>query len=201
MGGFLAKLSVSALMFDYILTGPISGMSAGQYIMGLLLDTSATLNPALKEHLDSPLLRNWGAVVIACAITLYFFRQNLIGIHESSGKALKIMAATTVMAVVILVWCGATLWVRGPVNRVPLAPDLNPKMEYQVVAGVDRVTGEQRESGSAIPRPGSSCEKMENGQPVPASSTRPPASRKTRWDSCPGSSPRSPPSCGSPATG
>src|SRR6516164_8177354 len=35
MGGFLAKLSVSALMFDYILTGPISGVSAGQYIVGL----------------------------------------------------------------------------------------------------------------------------------------------------------------------
>jgi amino acid transporter len=31
MGGTLAKLSVSALMFDYILTGPISGVSAGQH--------------------------------------------------------------------------------------------------------------------------------------------------------------------------
>ena len=39
MGGFLAKLSVSALMFDYILTGPISGVSAGQYIMGLVIAT------------------------------------------------------------------------------------------------------------------------------------------------------------------
>ena len=38
MGGFLAKLSVSALMFDYVLTGPISAVSAGQYIMGLLVD-------------------------------------------------------------------------------------------------------------------------------------------------------------------
>src|SRR3974377_198345 len=37
MGGFLAKLSVSALMFDYILTGPTSGVSAGQYIMGMIL--------------------------------------------------------------------------------------------------------------------------------------------------------------------
>src|SRR5262245_46433676 len=36
MGGFLAKLSVSALLFDYILTGPTSGVSAGQYLMGLL---------------------------------------------------------------------------------------------------------------------------------------------------------------------
>ena len=38
MGGFLAKLSVSALMFDYILTGPTSGVSAGQYIIGLVLE-------------------------------------------------------------------------------------------------------------------------------------------------------------------
>src|SRR6516162_5556904 len=39
MGGFLAKLSVSALMFDYLLTGPTSGVSAGQYIMGLVLQS------------------------------------------------------------------------------------------------------------------------------------------------------------------
>src|SRR5262245_17855144 len=32
MGPFIARLSVSALMFDYILTGPISGVSAGQYL-------------------------------------------------------------------------------------------------------------------------------------------------------------------------
>ena len=36
MGGTLAKFSVSALMFDYVLTGPISGVSAGQYLAGLL---------------------------------------------------------------------------------------------------------------------------------------------------------------------
>ena len=45
MGGFLAKLSVSALMFDYILTGPISGVSAGQYIIGLMLETIGDLLP------------------------------------------------------------------------------------------------------------------------------------------------------------
>src|SRR5450755_713589 len=38
MGGSLAKLSVSALMFDYILTGPISAVSAGQYLLGLVSD-------------------------------------------------------------------------------------------------------------------------------------------------------------------
>src|SRR5258706_10825670 len=36
LGGTMAKLSVSALIFDFILTGPISGVSAGQYIVGLV---------------------------------------------------------------------------------------------------------------------------------------------------------------------
>src|SRR5262250_2747402 len=52
MGGFLAKLSVSALMFDYILTGPTSGVSAGQYIMGLFLQTLKLTSPALFGQLD-----------------------------------------------------------------------------------------------------------------------------------------------------
>src|SRR5256885_4757158 len=30
------SISVSALMFDYVLTGPISGVSAGQYLAGFL---------------------------------------------------------------------------------------------------------------------------------------------------------------------
>src|ERR1700691_679572 len=70
MGGFLAKLSVSALMFDYILTGPISGVSAGQYIMGLvrsLLHHAQEQWPSL--HLDiseatfAP-VKTWGSVAI-----------------------------------------------------------------------------------------------------------------------------------------
>ncbi len=135
MGGFLAKLSVSALMFDYLLTGPTSGVSAGQYIMGLLFQTMKLLAPGLHQGLglDDPAFKkslvNAGAVLIACAITLYFFRQNLIGIHESSDKALKIMVATTIMAVVMLSWSGLTLAVQGPRNSVPMQPDLNPKVE------------------------------------------------------------------------
>ncbi|MGA2797371.1 MAG: amino acid permease [Thermoguttaceae bacterium] len=146
MGGFLAKLSVSALMFDYILTGPTSAVSAGQYIVGLLLDTLRIINPDLQFSPDAAdAVRRWGSVVIACLITLYFFRQNLLGIHESSGKALKIMYATTVMAAVMLIWCGATLIVRGPVNKVPMTPDLTPKVQYEVVKLPDRVTGVEKE--------------------------------------------------------
>src|SRR6201988_5480578 len=44
MGGTLAKFSVSALMFDYILTGPISGVSAGQYLTGFLNEFFARIH-------------------------------------------------------------------------------------------------------------------------------------------------------------
>jgi amino acid transporter len=146
LGGFLAKLSVSALMFDYILTGPTSAVSAGQYIVGLLLDSLRIINPDLQFSPDTAdAIRRWGSVIIACLITLYFFRQNLLGIHESSGKALKIMYATTIMAAVMLVWCGATLLIQGPVNKVPMTPDLAPKVEYEVVKLPDRVTGVEKE--------------------------------------------------------
>src|SRR4051812_788346 len=90
LGKFMAKIAVSALMFDYILTGPISGVSAGQYIIGLLLEV---LQHALHISIDAGTREEWkraGSVLIALAITAYFFRQNIIGIHESSEKALKI---------------------------------------------------------------------------------------------------------------
>src|SRR5499433_1122517 len=52
MGSTLAKFSVSALMFDYILTGPISGVSAGLYLAGLLNEVFhyAHLNLVLHEN-------------------------------------------------------------------------------------------------------------------------------------------------------
>jgi amino acid transporter/nucleotide-binding universal stress UspA family protein len=153
MGGFLAKLSVSALMFDYVLTGPISAVSAGQYIIGLLLDTLTIINPDLQFSPDSAdAIRRWGSVIIACLITIYFFRENLLGIHESSGKALKIMIATTIMAIVIWIWCGITLLVQGPVNKIPFKPDLLPKVEYEVVTAVDPVTHVEKQMWKLDPR-------------------------------------------------
>ena len=71
MGGGLAKLSVSALMFDYILTGPISGVSAGQYIDR---PRSTTRWPIIRSRSRSR-TELGGSVAIACVITLYFFRR------------------------------------------------------------------------------------------------------------------------------
>src|SRR6476661_10431995 len=106
LGGFWAKAAVSALLFDYVLTGPISGVSAGQYIVGLLLETlhrlaGLDLDDTLRES-----IKDWCSVAIAVTVTLYFLRQNLIGIHESSRKALRIMMATTVMGLLVLGWSG-----------------------------------------------------------------------------------------------
>jgi amino acid transporter len=128
MGGFLAKLSVSALMFDYILTGPISGVSAGAYLAGLILDTLSQIS---GQKMDQDQRTLWMAVIsvtFAVAVTLYFFWQNLKGIHESSDKALKIMVATTIMAVIVIGWCMFTLIKEGPKKpvNVDATLSLNP---------------------------------------------------------------------------
>src|SRR5262245_36695584 len=143
MGAFLAKLSVSSLLFDYVLTGPISGVSAGQYIVNLILETYTRATGAVISETAHSAITNWGSVAIACLATLYFLRQNLLGIHESSGKALKIMIATTIMAVIMLQLSGITL-VERSVHPNPAHP-MNPVPSWQPDLGVktDLNTGEK----------------------------------------------------------
>src|SRR6266404_8370732 len=114
MGSTLAKFSVSALMFDYILTGPISGVSAGQYLTGFLNDLFA------RSHVNVTLPINSTSAVFAIAVTIYFWRENIKGMPDSSGKALRIMYVTTVMVVVMIAWCILTVWARGA--HVPPLP-------------------------------------------------------------------------------
>jgi uncharacterized protein YjeT (DUF2065 family) len=114
MGGTLAKISVSALMFDYVLTGPISGVSAGLYLAGLVNEVADMLHIGTL-HVAPPLF----AAGFAVFVTLFFWRQNILGLHESSGKALRIMQVTTVMVGILIVWCLATMAVKG-FQPVPL---------------------------------------------------------------------------------
>jgi nucleotide-binding universal stress UspA family protein len=107
MGGALAKFSVSALMFDYVLTGPISGVSAGQYLAGVLNEMLA------YAHVRMVLNPDFTAATFAILVTVYFWWENIKGITESSEKALWIMQLTTVMVVVLIGWCTYTLLVRG----------------------------------------------------------------------------------------
>ena len=115
MGTFMARLSVSALLFDYVLTGPISSVTAGQYIAGLL-------NELLEKwHSPARLNPNVFAAGFGVLVTLYFWWNNIKGIHESSAKALRIMQITTVMVVMFLIWCPLTLLIQGPAH-IPPAP-------------------------------------------------------------------------------
>jgi amino acid transporter len=112
MGGTLAKFSVSALLFDYVLTGPISAVSAGQYLAGFIKDMGVYLHRPLEFSDDH------FAAGLAVIIVIYFWWKNTQGIHESSQKALQIMAITTVMVVILIIWCTITV-LRAPVQLPP----------------------------------------------------------------------------------
>ena len=121
MGGTLAKFSVSALLFDYVLTGPISAVSAGQYLAGLIKEIGEYTHHAFKFN------DNYCAAGFASLIILYFWRKNTEGLHESSEKALQIMIVTTVMVVILLIWATLTVFKVGihwPPN--PLHPGVIP---------------------------------------------------------------------------
>ena len=86
LGGTFAKFSVSALMFDYILTGPISGVSAGQYIAGLINEMFATADAhgwiprAVHSmfHGTPQIDVNWTCGRLCPAVTIYL----LVGEHQ-----------------------------------------------------------------------------------------------------------------------
>ncbi len=121
LGGTFAKLSVSALMFDYILTGPISGVSAGQYITGAmneLLTVAAQshwLPPALMDAHNNPFQFNMNSTsaVFAAAVTIYYWWENVKGIEESSDKALRVMQITTVMVIILFLWGSYSVFMTG----------------------------------------------------------------------------------------
>src|SRR5439155_594439 len=86
---------------------------AGQYLGRLVNEASELLGNQFR------IVPNQFAVFFAVLVTLYFWWSNIKGLHESSGKALRIMQVTTVMVVIFLVWCGITLATRGPAQIPP----------------------------------------------------------------------------------
>ncbi len=108
MGGTAAKFSVSALMFDYVLTGPISAVSAGLYLAGLLNQTADYLH-----YPKIPIPAPYVAALFALAVTVYFWWTNTVGIPFSSGKALRIMQITTVMVIILIGWSVLTILMNG----------------------------------------------------------------------------------------
>src|SRR6202167_546929 len=116
MGPVLAKASVSSLVFDYILTGPISVVSAGQYI-GALVNEIMDL---LHQTYHTPV--NAFAAGFAVLVTFYFWWENIKGVHESSSKTLRIMQITTVMVAILLIWCPLTIILKDRWHNIPPAP-------------------------------------------------------------------------------
>ena len=107
LGPALARFSVSALLFDYILTGPISAVAAGLYLAGFVKDLFRYAHHPV--HFND----NYFAAAFAVLVIVYFWWNNIEGIHESSDKALKIMKVTTVMVVILIIWCGYTIFKIG----------------------------------------------------------------------------------------
>ncbi len=107
MGPAIARFSVSAIVFDYILTGPISCVSAGLYLAFLIKEVLGLL------HIQMAFNENYFAAFFGVLVTVYFWRSNIRGIHESSGQALRIMQLTTVMVVALLIWCPITMVLKG----------------------------------------------------------------------------------------
>ena len=122
MGPILAKFSVSSLVFDYILTGPISVVSAGLYLAALLNEISELLHSSYRINV------NTFAAVAAVLVTIYFWWQNIKGVHESSGKALRIMQITTVMVVILMIWCPLTILLKDRWHSAARAAGIEPEL-------------------------------------------------------------------------
>ncbi len=133
LGGTFAKVSAAALMFDYILTGPISGVSAGHYIVGLInqilrsADTNGWIPRAMHDLAQgSPQLpENAFSVIFALAMTLFYWWQNTKGIEESSERAMQVMKITSVMVAILLLWSIVTM-LRAPAGTLHLPPFPTP---------------------------------------------------------------------------
>ena len=119
LGENAAKAAAAAILFDFTLTGPISGLSAGHYLSGLI-------NSVLKAiHLPFALPNETVAVVFALLVTLYFWYQNVKGIEDSSDKSRKIIRFSMVICLILFVWAIITLIMRGNITLPPVKPHLN----------------------------------------------------------------------------
>ena len=116
LGGSVGKLSVSALLFDYSLTGPISAVSAGHYLAGFI---NQSLVMAGLPEMQVP--RALFVTVFAAIIIMYFWRKNVIGIAESSHQSSRIVQLSVIVIAVLFIWSLITIIINRP-DLPPLKP-------------------------------------------------------------------------------
>ena len=142
LGESLAKFSVSALIFDYLITAPISAVAAGLYIAGLI--SSLHYFAGAKMLLPT----NTFAMIVAIFIELYFWWKNIKGIEESSQKALRIFQITSALAIILFVWSIITIMTKGfhiPPLSIKLSPDALGVLKnvdwVKTIAGIGVIVG------------------------------------------------------------
>ncbi len=142
LGESLAKFSVSALIFDYLITAPISAVAAGLYIAGLI--SSLHYFAGAKMLLPT----NTFAMIVAIFIELYFWWKNIKGIEESSQKALRIFQITAALAIILFVWSIITIFTKGfhiPPLSIQLSPDALGVLKnvdwVKTIAGIGVIVG------------------------------------------------------------
>ena len=119
LGENAAKAAAAAILFDFTLTGPISGLSAGHYLAGLI-------NSVLKAaSLPFVLPEEQLAVAFALLVTVYFWYQNVKGIEDSSDKSRKIIRFSMVICLILFVWAGISLFLKDKIVLPPFKPQLN----------------------------------------------------------------------------
>ena len=104
MGPSSRSFSVSALIFDYVLTGPISVVSAGQYLGRLLNEIG---EPAAFGILRGP--RTIFAVFFSVAVTALFLVQQHQGHSRIQRQAPAHHADHHGDGGILLIWCPLTL--------------------------------------------------------------------------------------------
>lgn len=107
MGKTMAKISVAMLLFDYLLTAPISAISAGLYL-GYLLEV---VLPHFNIHIHFP--PQTIAVIFSILVILYFLRKNIKGVKESSEDNVKIIVFVGFVAVLLISFSLYTIYKNG----------------------------------------------------------------------------------------
>lgn len=119
LGENAAKAAAAAILFDFALTGPISGLSAGHYLSGLFNSTMETFGIGFAIPADA------FSVFFAIGVVIYFWYQNIKGIEDSSEKSAKIIQFSIIVCAVLFVWAAVTLFQRGSITLPPFKPQLN----------------------------------------------------------------------------